>query len=413
MKSGLLDSLKRLRPLGDSSAAHGASRCKICSEPAFLFDIVDFNKVCAEEYYPFGFAGISVPYYRCQNCLFIFTDFFDDWTTADFAGYVYNSEYILVDGEYAVARPERMAEHMAGILAEHRAARILDFGSGTGVFAKRLSALGFAAVEDYDPFSSPKRPVGQFDIVTCFETIEHSPFPNETIGELKGFMKPSGCILFTTSLQPDNIRELRASWWYIAPRNGHVSIYTSAALEALAASVGLEFHITSGLFAFAGPEPAPQLARLLGVAEPGPAAAQSPTSTDRAMLFSPGEEPLATRGADWHEVEHHGATRFRWSQVSRIEWALRKPMSFPCRLTVTVPIVMEVVPGFAERCLIEVGRRSYPMHRESGAITVTIDLDHPPDGPVALITPEPQRPSDLRGAPDQRMLGLAVPLAES
>src|SRR5205085_11099033 len=114
-------------------------------------------------------------------------------------------------------------------------------------------AGGFASVEGYDPFTSPQRPAGRFDIITCFETIEHSSSPRETIADLQSFMRPDGCIIVGTSLQPPNIDELRANWWYIAPRNGHVSIYSPAALERLASDAGLQFFAADGLMAFAAP----------------------------------------------------------------------------------------------------------------------------------------------------------------
>jgi hypothetical protein len=60
---------------------------------------------------------------------------------------------------------------------------------------------------------------------------------------------------------------------------------------------------------------------------------------------------------------------------------------------------------------VEIGSRAYPVHVEAGAITVVAESDQPMRQPIALITPEPQRPSDLRGTTDHRALGLAVPLA--
>jgi hypothetical protein len=264
-------------------------------------------------------------------------------------------------------------------------------------------ASGFAAVENYDPFVSPWRPDGEFDIVTCFETLEHSSFPNETIADLKSFLKPAGCMIFSTLLQPPNIDELRANWWYVAPRNGHLSIYTLAALELVGAAAGLRLYAAGGQLAFVGPEPSPQLAPLLR--EIGPARAA-------ARLTAPAD-PLVAERAAWHTVEQSGAIRFRWTRVSRIEWTLKHLSSrYPCRLTLTIPLVMEIMPGFADRCLLEVDARTYPMRREDAAITAVVDLDRAPQRPIALITPEPQRPSDLRDTPDQRTLGLAIPLAE-
>jgi SAM-dependent methyltransferase len=412
MQSHLLASLTQLRPLAGGNATQGAVRCKVCGSASFMFDIVDFNKICSNDYYNFGFSGIPIPYYQCRGCNLVFTTFFDDWTKEDFTTYIYNADYPLIDGEYASVRPARMAEEMAGFLAGHRADRILDYGSGTGVFAERLRARGFAMVENYDPFANPQLPVGQFDIVTCFETIEHSSFPKATIAELKSFMKPSGCILLTTGIQPANINELRANWWYIAPRNGHVAIYTLAALELLAAQVGLELYAGDGMLAFAGPMPSPQLAPLLCAIGPTRVVARLTAPPEEAGAASPQEAHVTARDADWHQIEQSGPIRFRWTRSNRVEWSLRRqPSRYPCRLTLTIPLVMEIVPGFADRCLLEIDARTYPVRREEATITATVDLDRPLERPIALITPEPQRPADLRGTPDQRGLGLAIQLA--
>ena len=56
---------------------------------------------------------------------------------------------------------------MAGLLGGLGGVRILDYGSGGGVFAAAMAKHGFEAVEEYDPFSHPERPAGKFDVVLC------------------------------------------------------------------------------------------------------------------------------------------------------------------------------------------------------------------------------------------------------
>jgi hypothetical protein len=123
--------------------------------------------------------------------------------------------------------------------------------------------------------------------------------------------------------------------------------------------------------------------------------------------------PAATSAdVDWHAVEQSGATRFRWTRTSRIEWRLQdQPGTYPCRLTITIPLVHEISAGFAERCMLEIGSYSHPVQRAAGAITAVAELDQPLRQPIALITPEPLRPSDLLGTSDRRALGLAIALA--
>ena len=107
--------------------------------------------------------------------------------------------------------------------------------------AEGLRARGFAHVSVYDPFvpEFSARPQGLFDLVCCFEVVEHSPTPVRTFGQIASCLDPNGLILFSTLIQPADINQIGLDWWYIAPRNGHVSIFTRAAIAAVATPMGL------------------------------------------------------------------------------------------------------------------------------------------------------------------------------
>lgn len=57
--------------------------------------------------------------------------------------------------------------------------------------------------------------------------------------------KNCGIFLFSTLLQPQNIQELGAKWWYIIPRNGHISIFTQEALRKLCKRIDKNFNVFS------------------------------------------------------------------------------------------------------------------------------------------------------------------------
>ena len=154
-----MESLARTKAPKSSSPGKARARptpkCKICGDRTNLFDVVDFNKWCSGRPYNFGIAGIQVFYHRCEWCQFLFTDLLDDWTTQEIATYIYNDDYNLVDPGYQEVRPFDTAKAMAKLLDGTQALRILDYGSGSGKFAEHMRALGFASVENYDPFSKP------------------------------------------------------------------------------------------------------------------------------------------------------------------------------------------------------------------------------------------------------------------
>ncbi|MDG6094685.1 class I SAM-dependent methyltransferase [Acetobacter sp. AN02] len=156
----------------------------------------------------------------------IFTDFFDDWTGEDFSEFIYNDDYVKVDPEYTGQRGRNNALFFSDLLAEDKSVSILDYGSGNGSFIRAMQQSGFEHVSGYDPFSNPQRPQEQSDIVLAFEVVEHSPRPAETLDDIVRFIKPGGFALISQVMIPAGIDSLKADWWYMGPRNGHISFFT-------------------------------------------------------------------------------------------------------------------------------------------------------------------------------------------
>ena len=212
--------------------------CKCCGAQATLFDVVDFSKNCEENrgfYLPL--SGMPVYYFKCGRCGFIFTDQFDDFSFDDFKTQIYNEGYTAVDPDWEHIRPQeaaRIIEHLFGKLKE--SLHILDYGSGSGLFADQLNKLGFKHASSYDPFypqeTEPQREA--FHLVTCFEVVEHTPTPKATFEDMFSYLRPDeGLTLFSTLVAPPEIEKVKGSWWYIAPRNGHISIHTPKSLSKI------------------------------------------------------------------------------------------------------------------------------------------------------------------------------------
>jgi len=210
--------------------------CKICGGPTVLYGVVDFHKSCEEARgIHFSLAGVPIYYRRCANCKFLFTDAFDHWTHDDFRRYIYNDEYILVDPDYRTARPRVNAEYVVRHWAATKAeTHVLDFGGGNDTFCAALRESGFPIAVTYDPmvpeFATPPR--GKYDLVTSFETFEHLPDPIAGIASILEFAADPGLIFFTTLLQPSDFDQQGLNWWYVGPRNGHVSLFSRQALTA-------------------------------------------------------------------------------------------------------------------------------------------------------------------------------------
>jgi hypothetical protein len=180
--------------------------------------VVDFNK-CRSSGYGFGASGIAVPYHRCNTCGFLFTAFCDDWSANDFHRFVYNDDYQLVEFEHRSTRARRIVDEMQRILAPFKECRILNYGFGEDLFVKLMRGVyGFSNVFAYDPVLAPQRPEGRFDIITCFEFLEQTLSPAQTITEMRSLLVDGGCMLVSQVLQPPDIERIRWALVHSADR---------------------------------------------------------------------------------------------------------------------------------------------------------------------------------------------------
>jgi 2-polyprenyl-6-hydroxyphenyl methylase/3-demethylubiquinone-9 3-methyltransferase len=215
--------------------------CKVCDGPSPLFGVIDFHKSCIEaQGKRLPISGYPVYYRRCTSCGFTFTKDFDLWSHADFQEHIYNGQYIVVDPDFAEARPTGNARVLAdSFQASRESMDILDYGGGSGLTAHLLRKQGFSATT-YDPFSDfNELPAKRFDLISCFEVMEHVPSPKETVATMVSLLQESGAILFSTLLQPKEFDTIGLNWWYAGPRNGHVSLYSGLSLALLFEPYGM------------------------------------------------------------------------------------------------------------------------------------------------------------------------------
>jgi SAM-dependent methyltransferase len=216
--------------------------CKVCQGPSPLFGVVDFHKSCIEaQGQRLALSGQPIYYRRCKQCAFTFTDAFDAWPPEAFQRNIYNSDYLKVDPDFTELRPAGNANMVASTFQTSRSSlRILDFGGGAGLLAQRLRDHGFSATT-YDPFSNfNEMPPDTFDLITCFEVMEHVPSPKQTVATMIALLQEQGAILFSTLLQPATFEKTGLSWWYAGPRNGHISLYSPQSLAHLFAPHGMK-----------------------------------------------------------------------------------------------------------------------------------------------------------------------------
>jgi hypothetical protein len=209
--------------------------------------MVDFYKSCQTTLYPLGLSGIPVIYRKCGECGFIFTDFFDDFTHEQWRCHVYNDEYYArLDPDYLNVRPRQTARDFVAFLAGRKKSTIgLDYGGGNGRTAALMRENGWI-FDSFDPFDftdvSQER-IGRYNYCSAIEVFEHTPEPVATLRAILAMASADRLIIyFNTGVHDFKVTpENRLTWKYVAPRNGHISIYSSKSLQLLGAGFGLTF----------------------------------------------------------------------------------------------------------------------------------------------------------------------------
>lgn len=212
--------------------------CPVCQSPSYHIGNVDFNRSAADAFVGgriFKEEGEAVGYNKCISCSLVFSPYFINWNDQDFSKWVYNDNYILVDSPYVEELPRQNAKWLMAVLAAANVKQtsIFDYGMGNGRFLDILSDSGFSTVAGVDKYPGSRRgDLNKFyDIVTCFEVMEHVLNPQKVIQECIEVLKPDGAFVFSTVLQPTSCDEEILDWWYLAPRNGHVTGHTHESLR--------------------------------------------------------------------------------------------------------------------------------------------------------------------------------------
>jgi 2-polyprenyl-6-hydroxyphenyl methylase/3-demethylubiquinone-9 3-methyltransferase len=243
--------------------------CKCCGSDALRgLGQIDFNRTCLDRPGSRVFPPSStlVPYACCANCSFVFTDMMDTWTPEQFKTQIYNDDYVKADppipGRDNVPVRERPAYAIGRRIADafegsQSAIRVLDFGSGgdpgpTGLALQDRSFRLFS----YDPYRSPASslPEGVFELIVAIEVFEHCHDLDSLAGFMQERLAPEGLLWIQTMLHPHPVPSNVLNSWYIAPRNGHISIFSLPALTILFRRVGINVVVTAmGIFGFKRP----------------------------------------------------------------------------------------------------------------------------------------------------------------
>jgi SAM-dependent methyltransferase len=212
------------------------AHCKICNTASAQFDHCDINQGGPPDALARAALGQSIHFYRCPACGLMFTPQLDHWQPEQYRTHIYNDSYIEVDPDYTLARPMAQASMLKNMLQFLPPDfSLLDYGAGSGILAQQLNKMGIHARSE-DPYSLESlqtQPTASqlFNVVCAFEVLEHSSDPLKTLAHMRERLKPGACMIVSTLLQPEDIITLGCKWWYCAPRNGHITIFSKASLS--------------------------------------------------------------------------------------------------------------------------------------------------------------------------------------
>lgn len=212
--------------------------CLICNGDVKHVASIPFMKSCEEG----SMDGERIDYVRCVDCGHVHAPSMCDKPPEWFSEHIYNADYVKFDPEYMGIRAERQAKNLVYAFSwARKRIQHLDYGGGDGRLSVMMASKGFDSAT-YDPFVDDSMVMGSFNLITAFEVLEHVPDPHGAMATIASMLDDDGMLIASTEL---NDHHDIGTWWYAAPRNGHISLFSTESLGRLALKHGLQARIAS------------------------------------------------------------------------------------------------------------------------------------------------------------------------
>jgi 2-polyprenyl-3-methyl-5-hydroxy-6-metoxy-1,4-benzoquinol methylase len=171
----------------------------------------------------------------------------------------YTSDYHRLISAAGETSPSRWQGRMETLTQFKRAGAILDLGCSSGSFltslkgeswerhgieiaadcAKIAQARSGAQVFVGDVLDAPFPP-GSFDVITCFDVLEHLYEPRLVMAKVREWLKPGGVFYFLVPNVDSSEARVFESYWAGLELPRHLFHYSPSSLRYLAKSVGLK-----------------------------------------------------------------------------------------------------------------------------------------------------------------------------
>jgi 2-polyprenyl-3-methyl-5-hydroxy-6-metoxy-1,4-benzoquinol methylase len=179
---------------------------------------------------PFRLRKENVDYHQCCSCLTLFSDPIEN---SGMIGGEHEEDRNNLQNHLRISRIDEMT-----VGSKKSDIHILDFGCGHGMLIADLKKSGYHNVTGYDAYSDqfsklPKRE--RYQVITAIEVIEHTSHPFVEIDVMHRSLVPGGVVMFETSFIDVAAQENISldDFFYIAPKNGHSTIFSHHGLDLL------------------------------------------------------------------------------------------------------------------------------------------------------------------------------------
>ncbi|NRQ30491.1 class I SAM-dependent methyltransferase [Nonomuraea sp. NN258] len=240
-----LDDYQRMRPLGEIEEFLS---CMMCGESRQQ-----------PLYQPTGGKGWRYHVVRCPSCGFLYRN---PNVRPERLGDLYATGYSnFLTGEYAANRQRRYRltmEAFSPVFEDGTGRRLLDFGSGVGLFLELAEQRGFdgygvdlsadsvaqanerltkARTYFGAPEDVPEIAEGGFDVITLWSVLAHLPRPLEDFTTFRRLMAPGGVLLILTVNARSLLLKAYGSKWSGFTKN-HLMFYSSRTVPTLLKRTG-------------------------------------------------------------------------------------------------------------------------------------------------------------------------------
>jgi len=184
------------------------------------------------------------PIRRCESCRLVFTDdreapppetLYPHFEQSDNVARKNVRSALSVFSDQRAAVVERMSKRTAQAQLSGSKKRLLDYGCGSGAFARFMAARGYDVVglEPFSlgsptnepsltllrkPFESAREELGTFDVITLWHVLEHVHKPIELLRALGEHLAPDGVIVISVPNFKSVQSELfKGAWFHLDP----------------------------------------------------------------------------------------------------------------------------------------------------------------------------------------------------